>query len=215
MNERSSAQKIKEIGAIDAYWVQVSGVKGVGIKILRRLRRYYRQWFQQSRNHVFVKHGPFEPVSDPPCEIVRFDRFEDIPASLKEAFLAQEGQTGLATDRFEMDHGAIMWVGLVDGQLAHRKLIRYGKDFKRWFVDLKENDIVVFRANTYPNYRGLGIGPAISAHLMYSLLRNGGKVYTDCNVNNAPAIRATLKNGYEIIATMKPISREQALGIDA
>ncbi|KJS28616.1 MAG: hypothetical protein VR64_23855 [Desulfatitalea sp. BRH_c12] len=129
--------------------------------------------------------------------------------------LRHEGEKGLKQAKFEMKYGASMWVGLVDGQISHRKFVRRGHDFKRWFVDLNEDDIVLFREQTYPGYRGRGIGPAVSRYLMNALLREGGKAYSDCNIHNMSSIRALQKNGFMRIATMKPITRKQALGVDS
>mgnify|MGYP000365612650 CR=1 FL=1 len=195
-------QKIK---LIDAYWIPApAGIKGFGIKVLRKVRKYY----------IFMHSGPFVPPTKTNIKFDRYDYFDDIPNAVKQTIITNEGMESLENERLEMMHGATMWAGLVDGQVAHIKLIRYGKDFKRWFIDLDDNDIVLFRERTYPKYRGRSIQAAVTRHILYNLLQNGGRAYIDCNIHNISSIRGIFKSGFEKIATVKPITRKQALGVD-
>jgi GNAT superfamily N-acetyltransferase len=214
MNKSRSLQNHQKVNPIDAYWVPVPpGIKGFSIKVFRKLRQHYRHRFQ-NLSYIFMHCGPFEPVVNPPCAFARYDHFEEIPYSVKEVMLYHEGEKGLKHAEFEMKYGASMWVGLVDGHISHRKFVRRGCDFKQWFVNLNPHDIVLFREQTYPGYRGRGIGPAVSRYLMNTLLSEGCKAYSDCNIHNASSIRALEKNGFVRVAAMKPITRKQALGLD-
>ena len=49
----------------------------------------------------------------------------------------------------------------------------------------------------------------------YEALAAGGHAYTDCRVYNTPAIRSVTKAGFVGIATMRPISRRDALPSDS
>jgi hypothetical protein len=206
-------QKDKDIHPVDAYWIPTSGIKGFGIKLIRKLRNYYRRWFQ-NKNYIFMHSGPFEPPVNANLKIVRYDRFDDIPNTVKDAILTHEGIVSLENDRFEMNHAATMWVGFVDDQPALIKLSRYGKDFKRWLIDLNDNDIVIFRGRTFAEFRGLGLQSAASKHMTFTLLQNGGKAYCDCSIHNLPSIRSISKAGYTLIGTKKPITKKQAFGVD-
>ncbi len=207
--------KHEKISAIDAYWIPAPpGTKGFIIKGSRKLRQYYRRWFQKTKHYVFMHLGPFDPPINPSCSFASYERFDDIPDTVKDAIIANEGKASLENEKFEMKHGASMWVGFVEGQLAHIILIRYGKEFDRWFVHLDDQDIVMFRGRTYPEYRGQGILGTAIKHIMHILLQDGGKAFTDINVHNISSIRGILKFGFENIAKIKPISRKQALGVD-
>ena len=214
MNKLSSFQKNNELNPVDTYWKPTpSGIRGLSMKVFRRIRNYYWRFFK-NRNYIFVHNGPFKPVTDCPYEFANYDRFEDVPGNVKEAILLRGGEKALEKDCFEMNHGAIMWVGFIKGQVVHRIFARRGKHYKQWFVDLDENDIALVRGETFPKYRGLGILSASIQNLMSIMLQDGDKAYVDCNINNKSSIRGLLKIGFVKIAEMRPINRKQALGVD-
>ena len=185
-------------------------VKELTRKVLRRLTRYYRKWFQ-NRNYIFVHRGPFEPLDAMACEFVVYDHFEDVPDHVRVAIERYGGQKTLEIDQQEMEQAAEMWIAIINQQLAGVLFTRRGKDFRRWFVDIQDDDIVIFRMRTYLEFRGRGVAPSLMRYAMYSSLQRGDHVYIDCQVYNIPSIRAIQKAGFMRIATMKPISREQAL----
>ncbi len=194
----------------DSKHIPASAVNGLTIKILRRLTRYYRKWFQK-QNHVFVHRGPFEPVTASSCEFVRYEHFEDVPGHVREAIEFHGGQKALEADRREMEQAGAMWVAILDQRLAGVLFTRCGREFHRWFVKLRDDDIVIFRMRTYPKFRGRGIAPSLMRNAMYNSLHHGDNAYIDCRVYNIPSIRSIQKAGFVCIATMKPISRKEAL----
>ncbi|NCB26473.1 MAG: hypothetical protein EOM62_13515 [Bacteroidia bacterium] len=206
-------QKPKNIHPVDAYWIPTPGIKGFGIKLIRKLKKLYQCWFQ-NEHYIFMHCGPFDPPVNSHLKFARYDRFDDIPSAVKNAILTHEGIASLDNERFEMKHGATMWVGFVDGQPAHIKFSRYGKDFKRWFIDIDDHDVVIFRDRTYPEFRGFGAQGDVSKQIMFTLLQNRGKAYCDCSIHNLSSMRGLKKAGFVIIRTKKPITRKQALGVD-
>lgn len=208
----SDPKKPETLNAIDAYWIASPGIKGFAIKILRRIRRHYRKRCKKY-HYIFIHEGPFGPVIDPPCEIARYKNFEDIPSTVKEQILDSEGKRSLDIAQFEMNHAASMWCGYVDGQLSNYMFSRFGKDFKRWFINLEDNDIVFFRVKTFPEYRGYGLYGIVARYIMHALLHNGGMAFVDCDIHNKSSIRAHSKAGFRILYKMKPITIEQALGV--
>lgn len=214
MNKEQSNQNHEDMDYLYAYWIPIPpGVRGLKIRIFRKLRQFYQRRFR-NRNYIFMKSGPFEPAFNSPCEFARYDSFENIPDFVKESIVLNEGEKRLGSDRFEMNHGAIMWVGFINGNLATCILTRFGKYFKSWFVDLDATDIVYIAGRTYPSYRGRGILSMLILHSMYNLLNNGGNAYLDVNMNNMSSIRAIQKAGFTEIALMKPISKKQSLGVE-
>ncbi len=193
--------KRKPTGAV----VELSG------KILRRLTRYYQKSFQ-NRHYVFEHRGPIGPVMNTPCEVVKYERFDDVHKIVKEAIQFYGEERTLERDRLQMDQDADMWVMFIDGRPVTMKFTRRGRYFKRWFVPLQDDDIVVFRGRTFPEYRGRGLHPALTRFMFKRILHEGQRAFTDCKIHNKSSIRAIQKNNWARVATMKPISREQALG---
>lgn len=180
-------------------------------KAVRRLRRYYLRYFQH-RNHVYVHRGPFPPEHRDDCTFHRYERFEDVPPEVREAIIAAGGQKALDTDEREMRQNGVMWAAFCDGGLASVLFTRCGAYFRQWFVPLEDGDVVIFRVRTYPQFRGRGIAPSLMRHAFHECLSDGGAAYIDCRVYNHPSIRSIEKAGFEHIATMKPISRQEAFG---
>lgn len=184
---------------------------GIAGRICRRLRSYYQNWFQR-RNHIFVHKGPcaLNPASS--CEYRHFDNADTIPKKVWDAIEFYGGTKASATDRRELSQSAIMWTAFVNNQLAGVLFSRQGRFFKHWFVPLHDEDIVLFRMRTYPEFRGQGVAPSLLCHAISRLLSSGNKIYVDCRVYNAPAIRCIEKAGFVRIATMKPLARDEAMG---
>lgn len=64
-------------------------------------------------------------------------------------------------------------------------------------------------------FRGRGLFPSLMRHVMHEALAAGGHAYIDCRVYNTPALRSVAKAGFVGIATMRPISRGDALPGDS
>ena len=179
-------------------------------KVWRRLTRYYRQWFCQ-QNYVFRHEGPFTLVEPASCEFAHYESFEEIPEQVKQDICLNADRTRLENDKLELSEHAVLWMALVDGKVAATVFTRKGKYFRRWFLDLQPNDVVVFRLHTHPEFRGRGLAPALMRHAMYKVLEKPGHAYIDCRTYNKPSIRCIQKAGFKCVATKKTIKREWAL----
>jgi RimJ/RimL family protein N-acetyltransferase len=86
---------------------------------------------------------------------------------------------------------------------------RSGIFVERWYRPLEPQDVIIFGATVFPEYRGLGYAPA--AYDALCRLHDGvGVVYIDAVRNNKAAIRAIEKAGFLIegvyrIGEWKPI----------
>ncbi len=177
----------------------------------RRALWFYRRRFQ-NRCHVFVHRGPFPPEHRDDCAFHRFDRFDDVPQDVRDAVVAYRDASQLEMDAKEIRDGATMWGASCDGVLASVVFTRRGRDFRRWFLPLRPDDVVVFRLRTYPAFRGRGLAPSLMRQALHEYMQEGNDAYIDCRVYNKPSIRSITKTGFQRIATMKPIRREEAIG---
>lgn len=182
-------------------------------KLWRRFGRYYRRYFQ-NRNHVFVRRGPFPPEHRSDCTFVRYERFDDLPAAMRETIINHGGQRSMETDQREMSEDAVLWAALIDSNLAGTLFTRPGRLYRHWFVPLDAEDLIIFRVRTFPEFRGRGVAPSLMRHAMAESLTESDRAYIDCRVYNKPSIRSIEKAGFQLLTTMKPITRQQALASD-
>lgn len=180
-------------------------------KVWRRLRRYYRRYFQ-NRNHVFVRRGPYPLAERDDCSFHCYPCFDDVPVEVRRAIITRRGRDVLETDRRELDEGAVMWIAEIHGTPASVLFTRRGGLFRDWFVPLDVDDMVIFRVRTDPQYRGRGLAPSLMRRAMAESLSSDSRAYVDCRVYNRPSIRSIEKAGFERIATMRPIERSTNRG---
>ena len=163
----------------------------------------------RGRKHVYrYEHGPGPAC--PGLAVQRYDRPEDVPDAVREAVIRWGGEQAWTWDVVEMNDGAALWIGLLEGAVASAWMSRPGSLFRAWFVPLRAEDLVLFRGTTAPELRGRGISPAMMREIVARALPSGARAYLDVMVHNAPSIRAVEKAGFRRIGTMKPLSRKQA-----
>ncbi len=179
-------------------------------KIHRRMLSYYRKWFCQM-NYIFEHAGPFSPENRAGCTFKCYASFDEIPEQVK-ADMCPPGDTSrLEIDKLELSENAKLWIALVDDRVASIVFTRKGKYFRRWFLVLQPEDIVVFRLLTHPEYRGRGLATSLIRHAIYTASDKPGKAYIDCRTYNKPSKRCIEKAGFKCIAIKKTIKREWAL----
>lgn len=165
----------------------------------------------QNRNHIFV-HDPDAPRVHGPVglQVSRYTRLEDIPPSVAGELQAMGGSGTLETERWELEHHAVLWIGMLEERVVATSMTRRGWHYRKWFVPLADDDVVIFRNATARQFRGMGICPALMQRIMQDELEKGARAYVDCRVYNQPSIRSIRKAGFRRIATMKPLRlREQ------
>lgn len=170
-----------------------------------RLRATWRR-IAQHRNHVFVYDPSARRVAGPiGMEVIRYTLHSDIPRPIREAMAREQGDRSIDSDRWEMEHHAVLWVALVDGHFAGMSMSRRGCHYLKWFVPLRDCDVVIFRNWTAPAFRGQEVCPALMQRAFACEQAGDGRAYVDCKVYNKPSIRSIKKAGFRRIATMKPV----------
>ena len=173
-----------------------------------RCVRVFNRRFRR-RNHVF-RHEPGPGPACPGLDLSRYDRPEQVPDHVAAAVIAWTGAASWAWTLLELQEGAALWIGWLDGTVVGAWMSRPGALFRAWFVPLNSADLVLFRGSTAPAFRGRGVSPAMMSEIVARALPPEGRAYVDVSVHNAPSIRAIEKAGFRRIATMKPLSRKQA-----
>lgn len=191
-------------------------VRRVFSKLRWQLLALWRRVFQH-RNCVFVHEGTADTKTVPGgrtpegLTILRCTDFGDLPLDVRAQLVARRDRRSLEVDAWELRHGAVQWLALIDGRLAGTSMSRRGRHFAKWFVPLHDDDIVIFRNGTMPEFRGRGVCPGIMRHVIGTELSEGGRAYVDCRVFNKSSIRSIEKAGFRRIATMRPLRRGEAV----
>ena len=177
-------------------------------KAWRALAAAFNRVFR-GRHHVY-RYVPGPGPSCPGLAVERFDRPADVPDAVRQAVVRWGGEKAWAWDVVEMNDGAALWIGRLDGDVASAWMSRPGALFRAWFIPLGAEDVVLFRGRTAPELRGRGISPAMTREIVRRALPPGASAYLDVAVHNAPSIRAVEKAGFRRIATRRPVSRKVA-----
>jgi len=179
-------------------------------KINRRFMHYYRKWFCQ-QNFIFRHEGPFNSDDRTDCTFKRFDSYDNLPEEVRAEIRADGITDRLEYDRRELEENSTLWIAFCENHVTATVFTRKGKYFRRWFLDLNDDDVVVFRLRTHPDYRGRGLAPSLIRNAIHEVVENNGSAFIDCRTYNKPSIRCIEKAGFKCVAKKKTISREWAL----
>jgi GNAT superfamily N-acetyltransferase len=170
-----------------------------------RVLTAWRRVFQH-RSHVFV-HDTVLPDRPLPTGFVvtRYATVAELPPDVVDELTALRGDVSVAADQWEMRRGAVLWLGRLDGQVATLLLSRAGRHYRKWFLPLRPHDIVVFRFQTLPVFRGRGLIGALLAEVLRQECSGDARAHTDCRVWNTASRRAIEKAGFRHVATMRPV----------
>ena len=171
-----------------------------------RVLTVWRRMFQH-RSDVFVHDSPTPGRPLPTGFVVaRYATVAELPPDVVEELTALRGAESVAADQREMRHGAVLWLGRLNGQVATLLLSRAGRHYRKWFLPLRPDDIVVFRFQTLPAFRGRGLIGALLAEVLRQERRGDARAHTDCRVWNTASRRAIEKAGFRHVATMRPMT---------
>jgi len=155
---------------------------------------------------VFVCDAPADAAEAPDgLNIARYADLKEIPQQVLAELVDSHGPQFVDNLRKELAGQAVLWVGLINGRIAGSLLTRLGCHITRWFVPLRDHDLIIFAVGTVPEYRGRGIAPTMMRHTMVTELEDDGRAFIDCKIWNKASIRSIQKAGFRWIATKKPI----------
>jgi ribosomal protein S18 acetylase RimI-like enzyme len=185
---------------------------------VRLMRGYNRLCRNRNCVYIFDQSSP-APIDAPGLRFERYDRLDLIPEHIHRTKCREVGTTApdavareIDSVAMEMRHGAIYWAAFLDDRLAGIAMSRRGNHFRRWFVPLDERDVVLFRGETFPAFRGRGVHPSRLRHIITQEMRPGGHAYVDCKIYNTTVQRAYEKAGFRKIATAKPLTLKDFFG---
>lgn len=83
-----------------------------------------------------------------------------------------------------------------DGAALSYLLTRSGRTLSRWFIDLSDDDVVIYSVVTHPSARGRRLAPRLTATVAARLNTEGKRVLLDCKTWNGSAHRAFAAAGF-------------------
>lgn len=189
---------------------------GIAVRICNKAGKVLvRAWWRAARhwNYVFVYDSP-RVVWDGATwmSVTRLGQPEQLSITLRIELEKAVGAERVAMDAWEMEHGAALWVARVDGRIAGLSMSRRGDRFRKWFVPLTCDDVVIFRNMTLPGFRGRGVCPSLMRHILKEERRPRGRAFIDCRVYNLASIRSIEKAGFRRIGKSRPLSQMEVLG---
>lgn len=133
-----------------------------------------------------------------------FKQLDEIPEAILKVL--PQGRDELAKT---FDLGLRMVVLMVDDMFGSLVWARLGRDFE-WIMPVLPNDRMMGRCFTNPALRGKGlVGRGITAMLQETFdgAADGGRVLSDCHINNDASIRQFLKSGaFKLVARVRPLT---------
>lgn len=86
-----------------------------------------------------------------------------------------------------------------DGRALSYLLTRQGATLSRWFIDLSDDDVVIYSIVTHPSARGQRLAPRLTASVAARLKAEGRRVLLDCKTWNVSAHNAFAVAGFRPI----------------
>lgn len=99
--------------------------------------------------------------------------------------------------RIEFARGAVLWAAFVDGQPAAYMLSIRASCLAKWYIRLEPNDVILYGAGTFREWRGNGLHTDIMRH---AISKTPGDIYCDAHEWNATAQKNFEKCGFVAFA---------------
>lgn len=158
-------------------------------------------WFNRTfRNQVLVfSRGPVPSDYVGRWEVVRVPTREDLTSEQYDALIAEEGALINSLLEREFSLNGIMWLALVDGNIAGYAWSRRYDGNRGWYVKLNPDDVIVLATVTFVAYRGRGLMSDLVLTAIREEVPSHGRAYIDCKAWNVPAIKYIERSGFERI----------------
>jgi hypothetical protein len=196
-------KKLRELGLIGSF-------DRARHKIIRAVVMQYERLGR--RKHIIFKleydrRAISSPLT-PKLNIHRFVSVEQIPLMLLRDLETWRGTKFVEMVRQEFNTNAVLWVGMIDDEVAGTSMSRAGRHFPRWYLPLLPDDLVIFANSTVLKHRGKRVCPSIMRHVCSREFAELGTAYVDCVQWNTPSIRSIEYAGFVQTAVMKPLVRK-------
>lgn len=172
----------------------------------RACLKLYRRVFLNG-TLIFVADQPLmlmEP--DGPIVITRYTDLAEVDPEKLQQIELEESKKTLEIFRREFADNGILWIATVNGQVVAYQWTRRGRDFRRWYMPLQDEDTVIFNTVTSDNFRGRGIAPYMMSQIIAHQLPTGGRVFIDCKEWNRAAQRSIAKAGFRYLQSARRLS---------
>jgi RimJ/RimL family protein N-acetyltransferase len=158
-----------------------------------------------NKNYVFVYKGATPMFLMPGwLDIKRYEKKEEIPPEFLNQLFTYFGKDVFSNELHrKFSEHAVLWLGIVKGDIVSSLWSRSGLYISNWYVPLNDKDMLIYSIETFPEWRGKGIAPAMQNHVIRKELPAGGKVFMDCKIWNSSSHHAIEKAGFACMGIFK------------
>lgn len=143
------------------------------------------------------------PAAVPDLAITPYDRWEEVPAPLRDAIARDLAGEYWGKPRW-FDFGWKLWIGTTGGQLAIVTWTRTGAQSQDFCFPLSAHAVLLWQAVTVRAFRGQGLLTANHYHISRRLLEEGCEaLYGSCRDYNYPSVKALTRLGFQTLGSCR------------
>jgi len=160
-----------------------------------------------NKNYVF-RHDGVNSESLHPLIAVTIEKYRnwlEVPEEYRSQILEELGEDYKAICENEFLNHGLFWVILDQSNVVAVQWSRKGRYIPTWFIQLDEEDVVIFATTTFNSYRGNRIAPYVMNEIVKSETETEGLAYVDCKVWNTSARKGILRAGFVQFLKAKPL----------
>ncbi len=143
--------------------------------------------------------APYAPDAAKGLHIQRYDRYQDIPEAQR-AEICRNRKWFFWDTREWLTKGGRLWIATVDGNVAALAWTFCGAHKPPWFLELRDDDSLIWWTVTLPRYRGRGIQSVLYSRMVHDCASRGSAcLYVSCAEYNLSSMRVILRAGFAVV----------------
>ena len=173
------------------------GLVGTGKQAIILITR--RFFFNETIIYKFDEASP-RPKFNGSLLIQPWRSWAEIPNEIQSALTDWEGSLFPDQVTRALEIGGTFWTGIHNDRVLAYQWSRKGNERGNWYVDLKDDDFVLFSIVTHPDARGQGVAPHMMRHIIEEQIKPGYYAYIDCKEWNKASQNSIMKTGFREIS---------------
>ena len=168
------------------------------IGTFRRIPMLFDRIFE--RRHIIFLYNKGKSALMALPEGVKFERFtkeSNIPLPFAQELVEEEGDVAVRRMLELFDKGACFWLIFHEREVVGFWWTIRASNLNRWFIDLLDEDVVLFNSYTFRAWRGKHISPAVAEAIVAQETSKAGRAYIDIAAWNKASLKSIAKTGFE------------------
>lgn len=166
-------------------------------RLSRQLQLVWRKAFYDRRLvYVWVEKAPGFRGSSEPLDIRKYERLDELDASVLSQAKEWLGDTALSTLEKEFGRSGTLYLAFIHDELVGHQWTLRGRALSSYYLNLHDDDVVFYGAGVHPGYLGRRISPTMKLQIIRQDLDDDNDIFVDVMVWNEANIRALEKLGF-------------------